>query len=290
MLTEVVLVRRRSPDWTTLASEFRQGLSIDRSRYIPPDGDIPGLSVHLGDDIDRWNTRFKTDFFTYRSALARISDTNLRQVGQARHYRFSDRAALMDVAARADTYFYFHDDDDFYAPHLLAGIQSDDTSFDAIVSPMFRIGQRISTFVRRGFEADWIWGERSTPGGRYQTNNYGIHGRHCASAAGLLAVTEHVHASAYGDRQGFVDRVLATPLSATIKTPGSASAMHQVFESEDRLRQMFETFLQTLATIALTDQHAWLLEPVRQVRQLVACVYGGGDYGAMVDRGPLSAG
>lgn len=279
MFDEVVLVRRRSPDWAGLASEFRRGITIDRRRYIPPEGDIPNLPASLADDIDRWNTRFRTDFFTYRSVLAQISDMNVRQVAQSRHYSFSDKAGLLDIAARSSTYFYFHDDDDFYAPHLLAAIQSDDASFDAIVSPMFRIGQRISTFVRRGFAAEWTWGERSTPGGRYQTNNYGIHSRHCASLAGLAAVTEHVDASTYGDQQGFADRVLATPLSATIKTPGSASALRQVFESEDRLQQMFETFIQTLATIDLPDQHAWMAEPARRVRRLVECVYGGEDYG-----------
>lgn len=289
MIDEVVLVRRRSPDWAALASDFRRGLAIDRSRYIPPEGEIPGLSPRLGDDIDRWNARFRTDFFTYRGALAQISDDNVRQVAHARRFGFGDKAGLMAFAARADTYVYFHDDDDFYAPHLLAAIQGEDTSFDAVVSPMFRIGQRISTFVRQGFEADWTWGERSTPGGRYQTNNYGIHSRHCTSLAGLAAVTEHVHASAYGDRQGFVDRVLQTPLSATLKTPGSASALGQVFESEDRLKQMFETFIQTLATIALPDRHAWLIEPARRVRQLVECVYGGKDYGAIAEPGPRPA-
>lgn len=289
MFDEVVMVRRRSPDWTALASAFRQGLAIDRSRYIPPEGEIPGLSPRLGDDIDRWNARFRTDFFTYRSALAQISDDNVLQVARSRRYGVGDKAELMAFAARSSTYVYFHDDDDVYAPHLLDAIQSEDASFDAVVSPMFRIGQRVSTFVRRGFQADWTWGERSTPGGRYQTNNYGIHSRHCASLAGLAAVTEHVNASACGDRHGFVDRVLATPLSATIKTPGSASALRQVFESEDRLREMFETFIHTLATIALPDQHGWLIEPARRVRQLVECVYGGNDYGLTADPGPRPA-
>lgn len=279
MFDEVVLVRRRSPDWATLAAEFRRGLPIDRSRYIPPEGDIPNLPLSLGDDIDRWNARFRTDFFTYRDALARISDQNLRQVRQSRRYRFSETTALMAYAARSGTYFYFHDDDDLYAPHLLAGIQSDDTSFDAVVSPMVRIGQRVSTFVRRDFEAEAIVGERSTPGGRYQTNNYGIHSRHCGSLDGLAAVTEHVDASRYGDQLGFSDRLLVTPLSATMKTPGSASALRLVFESEDRLHHMFETYLETLATIDLPDQHAWLAEPIQRVRRLVECVYSGGDYG-----------
>lgn len=280
MFEEVVLVRRRSPDWTALAADFRRGVRIERSRYIPPEGEIPGLSPHLGDDIDRWNARFRTDFFTYRSVLAQISEATMGQVRHARHYGFSDTAGLVQRATRTETYFYFHDDDDFYAPDLLAAIRSDDATFDAIVTPMFRIGQRISTFVRRGFEAEWTWGERSTPGGRYQTNNYGIHSRHCASAEALSAVTEHVHASATGDRQGFRDRVLATTLSATIKTPGSASALRQVFDGEDRLQQMFETFIRTLAGIELPDRYGWLAEPAGRVRRLVECVYGGVDCAA----------
>ena len=278
MFEEVVLVRRRSPDWTALASDFRQGVAIDRSRYIPPEGEIPGLSPSLGDDIDRWNARFRTDFFTYRSVLAEISEQALRQVRHARHFGFDDKAGLLDYASKTAAYVYFHDDDDVYAPDLLAAIRGDDATSDAIVTPMFRIGQRVSTFVRRGFEAAWVWGERSTPGGRYQTNNYGIHSRHCTSLAGLSAVTEHVNASAYGDRQGFADRILATPLSATMKTPGSASALRHVFESEDRLQQMFETFIGTLASIDLPDHYAWVAEPARRVRQLVECVYGGDRY------------
>ena len=283
MFEEVVLVRRRSPDWAALASDFRRGLAVDRSRYIPAEGEVPGLSVHLGDDIDRWNRRFRTDFFTYRSVLAQISNASMRQVNHARRYGFRDTEELTALAARSDTYFFFHDDDDVYAPHLLAGIAGDDTRFDAVVSPMVRVGQRISTFIRRGFEAEWVLGERSTPGGRYQTNNYGIHSRHCTSPAGLAAVTEHVHASAHGDQQGFADRVLDTPLSMTIKTPGSASSLRQVFESEDRLTQMFETFIATLATIVVADQPAWLVEPARRVGDLVACVYAGKDYGPAIN-------
>ncbi len=280
MPVSIVLVRRRGPDWPSLSRDFRAGRPVDRTLYLPEDG-IIGMPVNLGDLIDTWNRRFSIDYFTFRAVLAAMTEQSVARVAGARRCGYDEVCDLANGPEHGDSYFFFHDDDDVFAPSLAAATADGDSGPDAIVCPIFRVGQRIETVVRDGCAVDHVWGKRVRPGRRYQTNNYGIHARHCrVPGPDMAALREHAEASTLADARGFVDRIVPVVASATIKTPSSVSAIVQVLEREDTCRSFFETCVRNFTAVDLPDRFGWVAEPVRMIGRLIDCVRRGGDYDA----------
>ncbi len=281
-MASIIFVRRQSPDWEKLSQDFRRGETIDPSRYVP-DHTIPGFPERVDRLIDKWNAKFKIDFFTFRAVLANLSSKSISSVMESRSFSYCDLPVVAEILAKNDAYCYFHDDDDFFAPYLAAVINEDETQADAIVTPLFRVGVPTFTFFREKTATSFIFGESRPHDFRYQTNNYGIHSRRCRSTADLAALKDHVLASKFADAEGFVDRCLPTPVSATIKTPGSASTLPQSVNCDDRSHRIFDAFIKEIPLELLTKQYMWLADPLRDIIRLVDNVYRGNDYVSIVD-------
>jgi len=269
----IALLRRQSPDWKALAEDFQSGVPIDPRRY-KPDHAIPGFPDNIEKLIAVWNSHFRTDFFTFRYLLTELSNANVRAIKGVRVYDYSELDDIVVDASVSDFYLYPYDDDDFFAPYIpdvCAGSQAD---CDTIVTPMYRIANENYTFVRPGCTPDQVLNYARPHDYRFQTNNYGVHSRHLRSLEGLKAVKDHVEASSYAERRGFVDCVLPKVVSATIKTPAAASAMPESVRSiSDGQYTIFKRMIENLQAVQLPPAFEWITRPSHQLARLVQAVY-----------------
>jgi hypothetical protein len=282
-----IFVRRQSPDWKSLSQDFRSGLAVDPRRYAPSHP-IPGFPRNISALVEQWNQRFKIDFFTCRRIVADLSDKNIRAIPEASRFQHHQKADIVKLAENHNFFAFFHDDDDFFAPGLtqiLADISA--TESDALVFPLFRVNNDLFTFVKDGYSADFVWGRRQSFHFRFQTNNYAINSRICSEAA-LSALQDHVLASGYADKQGLTETVLSPVISATVKTPCSASILPIVFGNESALRSQFEGFFEKFANPDLPSGYSWIIDPLKKISRLLDSVYQGHGYDAIADLIPDS--
>ncbi|HEV2366197.1 MAG TPA: hypothetical protein VGS12_18615 [Caulobacteraceae bacterium] len=267
-MATAVLVRRQSPAWEQLSRDFRAGLEIDPRRYLP-DHAIRGFPAQLEALIGKWNATFAIDFFTFRAVLAEASGASAAAVRGAQRVAYEQLGVAARLAAAGAHYFYFHDDDDFLAPRLGEMIAALEAQPDAVVTPMFKIAQRTVTLVRPGCEPALVLGERKVQPFRYQTNNYGVHSRRCQSLDDLVALKDHAVASQRAEEAGYADLLLPEVVSATVKTPASASMLPRVLAVGGAGRDAFEAFVSRAAGLDLPPGYDWFAGPLRIVTGLV---------------------
>lgn len=273
-MTPIVFLRRQSPDWEGLSLDYRRGVPVDPARYVP-DHPVPGFPPRIEGLIGAWNARFRTDFFTFRALLVRLSAANLAAVSGARQYAYDQ---LEELAARARTecfYLYPHDDDDFFAPYLAQVLQASARECDTFVTPLFRIGTARWTFVPPGCTAEHVLGEARGQDFRFQTNNYAVHSRHLADVERIRAIKDHIEASAYAQRHSFTQAIAPQVLSATVKTPASASILATAFRSRLALRRSFKRAIDGLQSLELPARFEWIGAPCQRVGSWLEAVYRG---------------
>lgn len=281
----VLLIRRQSPDWTLLSNDYYHGRTIDPQRFIP-DHEISGFPQNIATLIGNWNDRFAIDFFTYRAILEDLSLKSAKAVEHARVFEFADLDAIVHQTQREECFAWFHDDDDFFSPnlsHLTDSLPETQGLPDVLVTPLIKIGHKTFTFARDGLKPDYTLGKLRPHSYRYQTNNYGIHSRHLRSAAQIIALKDHIAGSAEADRLQFVDGLLPSVISATVKTPASASSLPLTLANEEAVQKHFAVFLDTLEGISLPTELEWIAKPIRTIRRVTASVLAGADYSAIED-------
>ena len=283
----IIFLRRQSPDWGSLSEDYRHGVNINADRYIPTHL-IPAFPRHVDRLIEQWNSRFNIDFFSFRYVLSSLSQKSLASVPNSYRLFFEDIGAIGNYTENSDAYVYFHDDDDFFAPYLSSVICHFIPQPDVIVTPLFRIGTDTFTYVREGLIPDYVLGRCKLHDFRYQTNNYGINSRHCLLLNNCFALKDHIWASYFADQCRFHDLILPTVLSATVKTPGSALMLPQIFINEEILRNTFEQFIKSLSQIDLPEEYNWLAVPISKIIRLVQSVYAGHGYCKIEDLIPTS--
>jgi hypothetical protein len=239
-----------------------------------PDHEIFGFPTHIEQLIAQWNAQFAMDFFTFRSTVADLSSAYIGAIPGARCFALRDVDRVVDIARQEDVYVYFHDDDDFFSPALTSVVRGVTTRPDAIVTPLFRVGLPTFTFVRENCASDAVWGEARKPDFRFQSNNYGVASRRCRSTSDLWALKDHVAASVHADAQEFVDEVLSTPLSATVKTPGSASMLPSVFESEAAPEEVVLSYAEEMRRLEAPPGCDWIRRPIEEIGALISALVG----------------
>ena len=270
----VVFLRRQSPDWAALAQDYRAGRPIDPARFVP-DHAVPGFPQRVDRLVAAWNERFRTDFFTVRAIMAQLGAASLAGIANARAYSFE---SVNEVAAHARTKVFFaypHDDDDFFAPYIGDVLAHVPSEADAVVTPLYRIGASNRTFARGGCKPDYVLDHLRAHDYRFQTNNYAIHARRLGTVKNILALTDHIEASAYADAHGFTDYMASTVISATVKTPASASVLESAFKSRLALRRAFKRTIDGLHAVELPEKFGWLTRPSTQIARLLEAVYRG---------------
>lgn len=270
----IVFLCRQSPDWAALSRDYRRGMSIDPVRYVP-DHPIPGFPARIEGLIEAWNARFHTDFYTFRALLTRLSAVNLATVNHARRYTYTQLNDVAELARTMEFYLYPHDDDDFFAPYLARVVEERARGCDAFVTPLFRIGTVSCTFVPPKCHPEDVLGEPRVPDFRFQTNNYAVHSRRLTDAERIRAIKDHIEASAYAQTHAFTQAIAPQVLSATVKTPASASILAKAFNSRHALHRAMVRAIDTLQALELPARLEWIGRPCRRIGSWLEAVYRG---------------
>jgi hypothetical protein len=266
LLDQIILVRRRSPDWSSLAGDYEAGLPIDPLRYKPTD--VPGLPEDLPLCIRLWNTIFAVNFFRCRQTLKEISERTLARVEGAVVISEDQLHDLPATAGNSRFMLFFFDDDDLFAPDMidkLSAVELGDC--DVAVFPLVRLGDYSYTFVRGDRPARIVVGRRQDFRYRFQTNNYGISSK-TALSRHLEHLKEHALASVYADDQKLSDSYFDVVLSATNKSPCSLAMIRTLPSSRSEYRRYVRRYVENLWQLNVPSEVDWLKEPLKETATL----------------------
>lgn len=266
LLDQIVLVRRRSPDWRSLACDYEAGLPIDPLRYKPTD--VPGLPEDLLLCVGLWNEIFRVNFFRCRQTLKEISERTLARVEGAVVISEDQLRDLPATVGRSRFMLFFFDDDDLFAPNMidqLSALELGDC--DVAVFPLVRLGDYSYTFVRGDRPARIVVGWRQDFRYRFQTNNYGISSK-IALPRHLEHLKEHVFGSMYADNQKLSDSYFDVVLSATNKTPCSLAMIRTLVSSRLEYCSYVQRYVKNLRRLKVPPELDWLNEPLEATTTL----------------------
>jgi hypothetical protein len=261
MLDHVVFALRESPDWAALASDYAAGQPIAPERYASP-RDIPSFPADIAGLIARWNAFSPVNFFECRRQLKEIAG---RLLGRVEHAIATSHTALPEVLAGLTGQHFlvmFCDDDDWFAPDLFAIVSGLDLrEADVAVFPLVRLEVNSFTLVRKDHAAHVAVGPCYPFVLRYHTNNYALAPRACRIGE-LAMLREHRTASQTADRLGFVDRYVDAIISATNKTPCSASLLAAVVADEAGFRGYVQSYIRQLKQLVIPAELGWMSQPL----------------------------
>jgi hypothetical protein len=267
MTQQPLFILRQSPDWHSLAADFRQKVQIDPARFRPP-LPVPGFPGNIVQLVARWNEMMAVDFFTCRSRLKEMCEDSIAQIPGARRISYLD---IENIGPEIANYIaFFHDDDDWFAPNmgqiLNAALPAD---YDVCVFPLVRIATQTSTLIRQGQDGrpDIMIGVPRPFSHRYQSNNYGLNGRICSGEA-LLNMKDHILGSEFANTKGLRDTYVNRIISATAKTPCSAQAVAQMFREPAKARSHVQAYVSALEALELPDNLPWISNRVKSVIEL----------------------
>jgi hypothetical protein len=262
----IVFAKRQAPDWSAIASDYRRGVAIDPSRYVPS-RPIPSFPDNIVSLVTRWNELFAVDFFTVRAFLAALSRDSLRAVNGAIQFDHGDVSGLMSLAETRPFWLFFHDDDDFFADDMLTRLADVDPAVDSCVFPLPRVHRDLVTFAPSAGDIEFTMGRRHPFLFHFHTNNYGIHSRLC-TPENLMGLKDHIEGSDYAVRAGFSRVVLPFIVSATVKTSCSASMLPTLLSDPAKYLADMRQFAARFGDPGLPPRYAWLEKPVRQIASL----------------------
>jgi len=254
MIDRIVLAMRTSPDWGLLARDYAAGIPVPPSRYFPFHDlrfsrDIPGF-------IERWNEFSPVSYFACRKQLRDIADDNLAQIRGVTLTPWARVPDLLDELGDARLLLFYHDDDDWFHPavmDLLRGIDVD--SIDAAVFPFLRLASSVTTFTRGGSATSGSIGNLEPFRYRYCTNNYGLTRRAFTHRVDLV---EHTVASSAADSLKFADLHVDRIISATSKTPCSASWLLKLPADRSAFMGYIAEYIAVLEQVEIPAESCWI--------------------------------
>jgi hypothetical protein len=273
-LTDLLFVRRQSPDWAGLARDHEAQIPIDPLRFVPHSM-VPGFPDNITDCIRVWNQCFPINFFRCRQILSEIAERGLRQVRDARVVPLGAIDQVPAMVMQSASLVFFTDDDDWFSPNaveLLAGL--DPGKSDIIVFPLIRLGEDSFTFVRQGEPARLVVGRRRDFGHRFQTNNYGITAR-TAGSEHLRYLKDHVLGSVYADQQDLRDTYFDVLISATSKTPCSANLIGALPHDPPAYHTFMRRYVNNLERLVIPAELSWMTEPLGKTVALFQAILSG---------------
>ena len=255
MLDHVVFARRHAPDWAALSADHRAGRPIDPARYVPPHN-VPTFPDNVANLITNWNQQSAVDFFTCRARLRGIAATLLKSIEHAIIISYQN---LPSALPSPPYLLFFCDDDDWFAPSLFSDIANlDMAEADVAVFPLVRLEANSLTFLNPQFPPPAVIGQTSRFSSRYQTNNYALSSLACTQA-NLAAFQDHLEASENAASLGLHDQHFPTIVSATNKSPASASLLIQTLEN---FEPTITAYLRHLKRLPIPAPLAWLNTPL----------------------------
>lgn len=258
---------RQSPDWRALARDHEAGLVVDASRYRPP-SDLPGFPNDLEGCIQTWNRIFPVNFFRCRQVLKEISEALIARTQQSALLGVENLSSLPSMVAGSRSLLFFFDDDDWFAPDIFERVSALETEdADILVFPLVRFEQNSFTFVPDGEPAEAVVGARRNFASRFQTNNYAV----IAPAVSydiLPHLRDHVLGSGYADKAGLRSRYHDLLISATNKTPCSASWLPGLLADPDAFKASVAAFIGNLRGLAIPERMHWARPAIGQTLAL----------------------
>lgn len=256
-MEHLIFLVRQSPDWEALADDYESGRAIDVGRFKPAHP-IPGFPDGVERLIDAWNHLFEFNFFRCRQALKDLAFGTVRKIPGARLLNETAYPAAAAAIARTPSLLFYMDDDDWFAPDLperLSGL--DFGPADIAVFPLVRLEIDSFTFVRQGVAAETIVGSRQDFGHRFQTNNYAIRTDRVLPWH-IARLKDHVYGSVHADSVGLSDIYFDRIISATNKTPCSASNLPILFQHPDQTLALIRRYSDRLDELAIPESAMWL--------------------------------
>lgn len=261
MPQKLVFLRRQSPDWGQLATDYATHGHVSPDLYKPRD-EIPGFPPNIEELIDRWNRLFGLDFFLCRQELKRIAEKTLCEVESAviQDYDPTYRLRVSDREAFA----FFVDDDDWFSP--TSGTAPLPRETHLVTFPLVRLMLNVNTFVPTGQSARTIIGKRQDFHFTFQTNNYGIN-LALWPDADLSPMKDHVLASRYFHTQRLTNLYIDRIISITNKTPAAAS-MLRLIQNEQLFVNYVAAYIRHVERVRWPDELHWARKPVSQTLYL----------------------
>lgn len=267
----VVLICRRSPDWLALSHDYRAHGRVDPWRFTPEEC-VPGFPANIADLIDAWNGLCSIDYFTCRAVLVEASRASAASIPGAARADIHQLSLVLERARQSGSFAFFHDDDDVFAPSLATEVRGlAGSSADVAVFPLVRVAGDLFTFVREDMAVGQVLGPSVPFHFRFQTNNYGVNLARC-DLDSLSRMSDHVLASAYADENGLQDVAVSRVVSATVKTPLSASMLPIALSSARSLEQQLEEFVEMARGKEWRRAPGWLAESVAPAVRMVSAL------------------
>ncbi len=211
-------------------------------------------------------------YFACRHKLREIADDSLARVEHVILTDWTRVPSLLDGLGEARLLLFYHDDDDWFHPalaDLLRGI--DVESIDAVVFPFLRLASTVTTFTHEGAPTAGAVGRIEPFRYRYCTNNYGLTTRALAQWNKLV---EHTMASDTAQALNFVDLQVDAIISATSKTPCSASWLSKLPDNQADFARYIMDYVEILETTQIPAESRWIEAPLRQTLDLFRSVCG----------------
>jgi hypothetical protein len=262
-LGAAIFALRSAPEWAKLDAQYSSGISVDPSTYVP-EVLVPSFPPNIEECIEAWNTTFLINYFRMRAELCRIAAASRAANGGATTLPSEALPGLLAgaPAEAGPTAVFFCDDDDWFCPDLSDRLGEVNWSQPAIkVFPLLRLGAETFTFARRGAACAEVIGRRQDFHFRFQTNNYAIPAN--AELIPLLPeLSDHIWGSDAADRHGLVDEYHDIIVSATNKTPCSASVIPQLLKDKSAFIRLVENYVGSLRQVQLSPGTEWCAGPI----------------------------
>jgi hypothetical protein len=268
MIDRIVLAMRASPDWGPLAVDYTAGIPVPASRYFPFHDlrfsrDIPQL-------VERWNSLSTASYFACRHTLRQITEDTLAQLDDVLLTQWTRVPALLEELGDARLLLFYHDDDDWFHPALADLVRGIDvTSVDAVVFPFLRLASTVTTFTRGGAATAAAVGRLEPFRYRYCTNNYGLTSRALGRSTRLV---EHTMASETAEALSFSDLHVDKVISATSKTPCSASWLYKLPDNKAAFKRYIMDYVEILEATEIPVDSRWIDVPLRKTLDLFRSV------------------
>jgi hypothetical protein len=264
----VVLAMRASPDWGLLARDYAAGVPVPPSRYFPFH-DLR-FSREIPHFIERWNAFSPVSYFACRHKLREITDANLANVERVIRTSWTHVPVLLDDLGEARLLLFYHDDDDWFHPALAELLRGIDIKLvDTVVFPFLRFASSVTTFTRDGNPTTGAVGRLEQFRYRYCTNNYGLTSRALSKRVELV---EHTMASNVAEALGFIDLQVDKIISATSKSPCSASWLSKLPDNKVAFCRYIMDYVQTLEMVEVPAESRWVEVSLRNTLELFRSV------------------
>lgn len=266
-MEDLVFLIRQSPNWGALANDYEAGRAIDVRRFKPC-RDIPGFPQRIEYLISSWNRLFGLNFFRCRQILKEIALNTVRCIPGSRVVAQQNYPLLAEEIATSRALIFYMDDDDWFAPDMRTRVAGIDLGMAHIaVFPLVRLERATYTFVRPGEPVATAIGSCRNFDFRFQTNNYGIRADRVPRWH-IPYLSDHVEGSVYADRQRLTDVYFDRIISATSKTPCSASSLPGLFEKPDQAIELIRQYADALRGLPVPASASWLGKPMQETLAL----------------------